>query len=125
MWAEMQDMTSQLYHPDKCCENPDDHRPFTLITFQLMMTKDIDDDDNYEIEEEKSEEASVAVVHCCTRLSTDKNINQNITPFCKRLPSHTGEEQACTRITWLVVCLFVTMPKMAQCTGKWFLTAPY
>ena len=37
--------------------------------------------------------------------------------FCKRLPSHTGQEQACTRITWLVVCLFVTMPKMAQYTG--------
>ena len=22
---------------------------------------------------------------------------------CKRLPSHTGQEQACSRITWLVV----------------------
>ena len=27
--------------------------------------------------------------------------------FCKRLPSHTGQEQACTRITRLFVCLFV------------------
>ena len=27
--------------------------------------------------------------------------------FCKRLPSHTGQEQACTRITWLFVRLFV------------------
>ena len=27
--------------------------------------------------------------------------------FSKRLPSHTGQEQACSRITWLVVCLFV------------------
>ena len=27
--------------------------------------------------------------------------------YCKRLPSHTGQEQACTRITWLVVRLFV------------------
>ena len=40
---------------DKCCENSDDHRPFTSITFPLMMTKDIDDD-NYEIEEDESEE---------------------------------------------------------------------
>ena len=48
--------------------------------------------------------------------------------FCKRLPSHTGQGQACTRITWLFVrsfvCLFVTMPKMAQYTGKWLLPAP-
>ena len=51
----MQDMTSQLYHQDKCCENPDDHRPYTSITFQLMITKDIDDD-TYEIEEDESEE---------------------------------------------------------------------
>ena len=33
---------------------------------------------------------------------------------CKRLPSHTGQEQACTRITRLIVRSFVTMPKMAQ-----------
>ena len=26
--------------------------------------------------------------------------------FCKRLPSHTGQEQACSRITWLVGCLW-------------------
>ena len=26
-------------------------------------------------------------------------------PFCKRLPFHTGQEQACSRITWLFVCL--------------------
>ena len=41
-------------------------------------------------------------------------------PNCKRLPSHTGQEQACSRITRL----FVTMPKMAQYTGKWLLPAP-
>ena len=64
MWAEMQDMTSQLYHRDKCCENPDDHRPFTSITLQLMMTKNIDDD-NCEIEDGGKR---VAVVDCCTRL---------------------------------------------------------
>ena len=26
--------------------------------------------------------------------------------FCKRLPSHTGQKQACARITWLVVRSF-------------------
>ena len=36
--------------------------------------------------------------------------------FCKRLHSHTGQKQACTRIT-----LFVDMPKMAQNRGKWLL----
>ena len=37
----------------------------------------------------------------------------------------TGQEQACTNITWLFVCLFdVTMPKMAQYTGKWMFSAP-
>ena len=36
--------------------------------------------------------------------------------FCKRLPSHTGQEQACTRITWLFGCSFVTMPQMAEYT---------
>ena len=46
---------------DKCCENPDDHRPFTSTTFQLMMTKDIGDD-NYEIEEDEAKRKSVAVV---------------------------------------------------------------
>ena len=35
---------------------------------------------------------------------------------CKRLPSHTGQEQACSRITWLFGWLFVTMPKMAEFT---------
>ena len=30
--------------------------------------------------------------------------------FCKRLPSHTVQEQACTRITWLFVCLFGCNP---------------
>ena len=35
----------------------------------------------------------------------------------------TDQEQACTKITWLFVCLFVTMPKMAQYTGKWSLSA--
>ena len=44
--------------------------------------------------------------------------------FCKRLPSHTGQGQACSRITRLFVRLFVTMPKMAQYTGKWLLPAP-
>ena len=29
--------------------------------------------------------------------------------FCKRLPSHTGQEQACTRITWLFVRSFVCL----------------
>ena len=28
----------------------------------------------------------------------------------------TGQEQACSRITWLFGCLFVTMPKMAEYT---------
>ena len=44
--------------------------------------------------------------------------------FCKRLPSHTGQEQACSRISRFrsFVCLFVTMPTMAQYTGKWFHT---
>ena len=32
--------------------------------------------------------------------STHKREDQN----CKRLPSHTVQEQACSRITWLVVC---------------------
>ena len=32
--------------------------------------------------------------------------------FCKRLPSHSGQEQACTRITRLFVCLGITMLKM-------------
>ena len=36
----------------------------------------------------------------------------------------TGQEQACTRITWLFVCLVVTTPKMAQYTGKWWLSVP-
>ena len=27
----------------------------------------------------------------------------NTPPFCKRLPSHTSQEQACSRITWLFV----------------------
>ena len=48
----------------------------------------------------------------------------NVTHFCKRLPSHTGQEQACTRITWLFGCLFVTMPKMAEYTDKQLLTPP-
>ena len=43
--------------------------------------------------------------------------------YCKRLPSHTGQEQACSRITQLVLVV-VTMPKMAQYTGKWLFTAP-
>ena len=34
---------------------------------------------------------------------------------CKRLPSHTGQEQACCRITRLVVCLFV---RLSPCR-KW------
>ena len=40
--------------------------------------------------------------------------------FCKRLPSHTGQDQACSRFTWLFVwlLLFVTMPKMAEYTDK-------
>ena len=42
----------------------------------------------------------------------------------KRLPSHTGQEQACTKITRLFVRSFVTLPKMAQYAGKWLLTAP-
>ena len=38
---------------------------------------------------------------------------------CKRLPSHTGQEQACSRITWLFCWLFfVNMPKMAEFTDK-------
>ena len=56
MCAEMQDMTLHSQHPDKWCEDPDDHRPFTTITLQLMMTNNHDQDDDYEIEEEKSEE---------------------------------------------------------------------
>ena len=36
----------------------------------------------------------------------------------------TGQEQACTRITLLFVCSFVTTPKMAKYTGKWLLTPP-
>ena len=36
----------------------------------------------------------------------------------------SGQEQACSRITWLVGCSFVTMPNMAKYTGKWLLTAP-
>ena len=37
----------------------------------------------------------------------------------------TGQEQACTRITWLFVHLFdVTMPKMTEYTEKWLLNAP-
>ena len=52
----MQDMTLHSQHPDKWCEDHDDHRPFTTITFQLMMTNDHDHDDDYEIEEDESEE---------------------------------------------------------------------
>ena len=44
--------------------------------------------------------------------------------ICKRLPTHIGQEQACSRITWLFVRSFVNMPKMAQYKGKWLLTAP-
>ena len=33
--------------------------------------------------------------------------------FCKRLPSHSSQEQAFTRITGLFVCLGITMLKMA------------
>ena len=38
----------------------------------------------------------------------------------------TGQEQACTRITFgrSFVCLGVTMPKVAEYTGKWLLTTP-
>ena len=36
----------------------------------------------------------------------------------------TGQEQACSRITRLFGRSFVTMPKMAQYTGKWVFTAP-
>ena len=64
----MQDMTLHSHHPDKWCEDSDDHRPFTTITFQLMMTNDRDHDDNYEIEEDEIEQANVVVVHCCTPL---------------------------------------------------------
>ena len=52
------------------------------------------------------------------------DVGDTVNDFCKRLPSHTGQEQACSRITWLFVRLFVTMPKMAQYTGIWMLTAP-
>ena len=44
--------------------------------------------------------------------------NQHISNYCKRLPSHTGQEQACTRITWLFGWLVVTMPKMGEYTEK-------
>ena len=47
-----------------------------------------------------------------------------LTLIAKDCLSHTGQEQACTRIIWLFVHLFVTMQKMAQYTGKWLLTAP-
>ena len=46
---------------------------------------------------------------------------QDLSNFCKRLPSHTGQEQACSRINRLVVHSFVTMPKMAQFARKWLL----
>ena len=35
-----------------------------------------------------------------------------------------GQEQACTRFTWLFSWVCVTIPKMAQYTGKKMLTAP-
>ena len=35
------------------------------------------------------------------------HLNPIIFIHCKRLPSHTGQGQACTRITRLFVCLFV------------------
>ena len=65
----MQDMTLHSQHLDWWCEDTDDHRPFTTITFQLMMTNDHAHDGDYEIEEDESEKKGVAVVHCCTRLS--------------------------------------------------------
>ena len=37
---------------------------------------------------------------------------------CKRLPSHSSQEQAYSMITRLVVCFFVTMQKMAQSTHR-------
>ena len=62
------------------------------------------------------------------RLATGKALasapEKEVFADCKRLPSHTGQEQACTRITRLFGCSFVTMPKMAQYRGKWLLTAP-
>ena len=44
------------------------------------------------------------------RFPIHSNWNTLIKPvwlYCKILPSHTGQEQACTRITWLFVRLFV------------------
>ena len=34
-------------------------------------------------------------------------LNQTTPRYCKRLPSHIGQEQACSRITWLVGCSVV------------------
>ena len=42
----------------------------------------------------------------------------------KRLPSQTDQEQTCSRITRMVICSSVTMPKVAQNSGKWSLPAP-
>ena len=36
----------------------------------------------------------------------------------------TGQKQACSKITRWFDCFGVTMPKMAQHTGKWLLKAP-
>ena len=46
------------------------------------------------------------------------NDNCNSQNNCKRLPSHTGQEQACTRITWLVGCLVVCHHAENEYTDK-------
>ena len=51
--------------------------------------------------------------------------------FSTAIPSHWGYYKRLVKSRlalgspgWLFVCLIVTMPKMAQYTGKWLLTAP-
>ena len=44
--------------------------------------------------------------------------------FQKNALSLVKSRLACTRNTWLFVRLVITVPKMAQYTGKWLLTAP-
>ena len=36
-----------------------------------------------------------------------KHLKLRVSKYCKRLSSHIGQEQACTRFTWLFVWLFV------------------
>ena len=57
---------------------------------------------------------------CPAPSSLSEDCCENIAKDCLL----TGQELACSKITRLFVCLFVTMRKMASYTGKWLLLPP-